>query len=78
MSELKYWDLQNSTLLSSPSGKDFTSPASQDVISSWDRPLWKPSDESRNNVLPFWDRPDIFRRVSYNDVYDIEFGGMDT
>lgn len=77
MSELKYWDLQNSTLLSSSSGKDFVSPASQDVISAWSRPLWKSSEESRNRHLPFWDRPDIFRTVSYNDVYELDFGGMD-
>lgn len=77
MSELKYWDLQNSTLLSASSGKDFVSPASQDVISAWSRPLWKSSEESRNRHLPFWDRPDIFRTVSYNDVYELDFGGMD-
>lgn len=77
MSELQYWDLQDSALLSAASGKDFVSPASQDIISAWNRPLWKPSDESRNRDYPFWKRPDIFRLVTYNDVYDIDFGGMD-
>lgn len=77
MAKLRYWDLYDSVLLAADSGKDFLSPASQDIITSWDRPLWKPTNESRNPVNPFWSRPDVFRTVTYNDTYPLEFGGMD-
>ena len=70
MSEINFWEKENSYLFKTGDSNDFVSPASQDVLLRWQRPLWKPSHESRA-PFPFWQRPEIFRTVDYSKIFSV-------
>ena len=47
-------------------GIDFISPATQESLKNSGNPLWRPTFSSRCPHLPMWDRPDMFREITYH------------
>lgn len=52
---------------------DFLSPASQDVLRRWNRPLWPGTFASRC-PFPVWERFDPLREVTYGEAVRIKWG----
>lgn len=72
MPEMQFWPRMDSVYYRDGNQMHFVSPATQAVLRQWDVPLWEASYESRC-PLPMWERPDIFRRVTYNDAKSLKF-----
>lgn len=63
----------NTLKFRNPDSYDYLSPASQDVIRRWGRPLWPGTFESRC-PYPVWERFDPLRAVTYSEAARIRWG----
>lgn len=65
MSEIQYDESIDGFLFRTGMSKEFTSPASQETLLHWKRQNWEPSNGSRSQNFPFWERPDLFRKMNF-------------
>lgn len=72
MSEINFWENRNIMTFKKEFGYDFISPAEQSIVRRFKSPLWEPTSASRCDY-PMWERPDIFRTLSYSDTRDMLF-----
>lgn len=69
---VSFWENRGLMMFKPENGYDFISPAAQDVVRHMGSPLWEPTFASRCDY-PMWDRPDIFRTITYRDMLHMDF-----
>lgn len=65
----------NDLFYRTPGSNDFISPSTQDSLRRSGTELWQPTFASRCHHLPMWERPDMFRRITYRGTRNMDFSG---